>query len=487
MPNKNTTGIIFSALAIGVIADQLFRAPDFGVNLPIAAALLAVAGLSLPRSEAIAPWPWLASVFFASMWAIRDTESLLAMDLLAALALASLPLLREIGVRLREIGLWDLATALPRAAWVVSVGTFGFLPAVKDAIAVTPSSTDRRRAIGIGALLAAPLVLVFGGLFASADPVFNKAVGSLFDFEFFASHAVVIGAFTWASTGYFWFLAKPSRAPSPLIETPRLGSLQVMIPLLAMVVLFTLFVAVQATSLFGGTSFVESTTRLTYAEYARSGFFELVFASALVLPLVYYAPAVAGPLDQAGAARFRFILVAQLALTGLVLASALWKMGLYVGVYGLTEDRVNGTAIMLWIALTLGVFAFTVVQGRPQRAAFGSLVSAVLVLGALNVVNPSATIAQYNLSRETAREVDFVHLAYLGGDAIAILAENMARVPEADRCRIVTAIRERYVPVSSDWRSWNLARARAHAAALALPPMGACPTEPNSAHATSPG
>lgn len=473
---RTTKVIVVCAVAIGLIADQLFRAPVWGINVPLAAALLAAGGIA--ASEVRRPhWGWVASVFFASMWAVRGSESLLAVDLLAALALASLPLLREAGILLRGAGLVELATAPLRSAWAISIGTFEFAGVVRSRLAPQQGSAHRAQAIAAGALLAVPLVLVFGGLFASADPVFDTAVSSILDGALgpLISHSVSAGALALASAGYLWYVAKPPRVAEPLFQVPTLGGLQVLTPILATVVLFALFIGVQATSLFGGAEFVETTTGLTFAEYARGGFFQLVFASTLVLPLVYYAPAIAGPMDAQGTGRLRALLLVQLGLTALVLASALWRMALYMRAYGLTEDRVNGMTVMLWIAGTLGVFAVTVARGRPHGAAFGSLVAAVLALGALNLINPEATIARYNLAHQNGREIDFVHLARLGGDAVPILASQIELVPEAERCRLITDLRARHVPVEGDWRGWNLARARAHEAATRLAPIGGCP------------
>ena len=56
--------------------------------------------------------------------------------------------------------------------------------------------------------------------------------------------------------------------------------------LTAVNVLFGLFVGMQVRWLFGGASVVNETTGLSVAAYARSGFFELVTVSALVLPLL---------------------------------------------------------------------------------------------------------------------------------------------------------------------------------------------------------
>jgi Domain of unknown function (DUF4153) len=64
------------------------------------------------------------------------------------------------------------------------------------------------------------------------------------------------------------------------------------VALTAVDVLFLVFVLVQLRFLFGGRGLVESSVGLTYAEYARHGFFELVVVAVLVLPLVLGTDAV---------------------------------------------------------------------------------------------------------------------------------------------------------------------------------------------------
>src|SRR3546814_9714779 len=53
---------------------------------------------------------------------------------------------------------------------------------------------------------------------------------------------------------------------------------------ISLAALFALFVVVQLRYLFGGEDAVQRSVDLTYAQYARRGFFELVTASLLLLP-----------------------------------------------------------------------------------------------------------------------------------------------------------------------------------------------------------
>ena len=67
-----------------------------------------------------------------------------------------------------------------------------------------------------------------------------------------------------------------------------------LVPLTAVNLLFAAFVAVQLTALFGGDAWVLKTAGLTYAEYARQGFFQLVIVSVFVLGIVAVAAGVLG-------------------------------------------------------------------------------------------------------------------------------------------------------------------------------------------------
>src|SRR3712207_1338717 len=98
--------------------------------------------------------------------------------------------------------------------------------------------------------------------------------------------------FAWVSAGLLW-VALVARNPDSL-AFPRpaalsLGIVEVGVILGLLDALFLAFVAVQVRYLFGGAERVVETAGLTYAEYARRGFFELVTVTALVLPLLLLA------------------------------------------------------------------------------------------------------------------------------------------------------------------------------------------------------
>ncbi|HEX9582213.1 MAG TPA: DUF4173 domain-containing protein [Gemmatimonadales bacterium] len=460
---------LITAIALGLLGDQLFRARLWGLNVAIWLSAIAAAALLLaPPEPRRNVWPWLGASFFAAMWAVRDAPLLLAVDLVAALSLLCLPSAQAVG--LRVAGVVELGAAHLRAGWRGVTGAVALARALGRPAPLLAPATKRAAAVGVGLLLGVPPVLVFGSLFASADPVFAAALSSLLDtgLQPLVSHTALAGALAWISAGYVWRQADRRDATPARLSAPPVGQVPVLTALSATVLVFTLFLAAQAGSLFGGEAFVREQTGLTYAEYARRGFFELVFASALSLPVVYVSFFAAGPATDRGAGSLHALMTVQLALTALVLASALWRMGLYMRVYGLTEDRLYGALVMLWIGATIVVFALTVLRARPAGAAFGSIVCAAAALAILNLANPRAVITRYNLAHPGGRPTDVALLARLGGDVVPVVVAQFDRIDPDGRCWLARQLLTRRGAARGDWRGWNLARWRGWKAAQEL-------------------
>jgi hypothetical protein len=118
---------------------------------------------------------------------------------------------------------------------------------------------------------------------------------------------------------------------------------------------------------------------------------------------------------------------------------------------------------MTWICLVLAWFAATVLRGRRAAFPLGAIGSGLAVLACLNLLNPDALVARVNLARAgDGGELDVALLARLSPDATPMLARELGRRPADQGCAIARAVRAGGEPdVASDWRSWNVGRARA--------------------------
>src|SRR5207237_7574550 len=108
------------------------------------------------------------------------------------------------------------------------------------------------------------------------------------DFGAVLGHIALFGILTVLAAGYLrgaLLRAAPSRSLTEGDSKVALGIIPVATALGLVDLLFLVFVVIQVRYLFGGAELIATASGLTYAEYARRGCFELVPASAIVLPL----------------------------------------------------------------------------------------------------------------------------------------------------------------------------------------------------------
>lgn len=465
--------IFAAALLIGAAGDGLLRAMPWGLNVPLAVTALVAAAAVIARRARLPISPdaaglGLSAVLLGMAFVRRDAEMLQFLDVVGLLGVLAIATLGLQGVAVRVQGL----TEYLRAALVTFGGTcIGILPlALRDIQWSEVPVGGRLRhapAVALGLVIAFPLLLVFGSLFASADATFASVVTELIDIDFarLASHTVLFGVFATLAGGYLWTALMPgATAAAQALRLPERGTLGI-IPvgtaLGLLNLLFLVFIVTQAPYLFGGAGVVASTTGLTLAEFARRGFFQLVFASALVLPVLLAAQWGMRNSPPDHLRSFRALAALLLLQLGGVMGSALWRMQLYVAQFGLSQDRVYATVFMGYLAIASAWFAWTVLRGRHRLFAFGVGVQGYAVLAALHLINVDGLIARTNLARATAFDVAY-HTRVLSGDAVPALIDGLPRLGPTDRADAARVLLKRWrTRDTNDWRSWNWAAAHA--------------------------
>ena len=193
----------------------------------------------------------------------------------------------------------------------------------------------------------------------------------------------------------------------------------------ALVTLFVAFIGVQVTVLFGGRDHVLRTTGLTYAEYARSGYWQLLATAVLTLGVIAAALRLAETPRRSHRVILRALLAALCGLTLVLLASALHRLDLYESAFGLTRLRLAGEAFAWGLA---GFFALIVLAGAAPavRRNFARTAIAATAAGllAFSLANPDGTIARQNIERwRTTGSLDVGYLQTLSADAAPSIAE----------------------------------------------------------------
>ena len=424
------------SLAAALVAAAFLPGERLGVAVPVVAALmLLTAGAGL-RVSLLRLALGLLALALAAQAALLDAGWVVWLDLLAAWVLAS------------------LAAAGPAVSAIAAP-----LRALRLVPAVTPRSSSRWAPVVRGSALGALLLLPFGLLFLSADAAFAGFAGDL-PLPSGASLPGRIATLALVLSGALGLglAARLQREPREPRTLRRLSFAEWAIPLALLDTLFLAFVAIQLAVLFGGHDRVLRTAGLTYAEYARSGFWQLLVVTALTFAVVGVLWKLADVRTRRDRLLLGFLLGALLCLTLVVLVSALHRLRLYEDTFGLTRPRLLAEAVALWLGgllLLVGASGgFAAVRARSAPAA-ALLTAAGLLVFSLG--NPDRRIAERNIDRwEATGLIDDYYLANLSADAVPALVE----LPLPERRRATLILREQ-LRFGDPWSSASLSRIRA--------------------------
>lgn len=438
------TGVVAVA-AIALVPNR----PGLGWSLVGIAFMACTLVLARPlRVETIA---WCAgAIALLSVGTIRSSGLLFTWCVIGAFACGSLALAGGRTVRALGAGaLLVMPASLRGLSW--------WFRGVRELGRGRPSSA--RLGWTIAAMVA--LIAVFGALFVSADPVFADVLRSATsDFDTpdgWRAFFVIIGVTPLAVGAAYLACARPKLDRVKPLRTKSVRRLEWALPLGALDLLFLGFVVVQVQFLFGGDDRVRFTAGLTYADYARSGFWQLLAVAALTLAVIGTALAIAPKQTRADRVTLRALLGGLASLTLVIVASALQRMAIYDDAYGYTRLRLAVSVIELWLG---AVFLLLLVAGARLQATWlprGAVALAVVALLAVSYANPDGFIASHDVDRyQRIGRIDLDYLAGLSPDA----ASALSRLPEPMRGQALYRMRALIGGVNDNWRSWNLGRQR---------------------------
>ena len=478
--NRSAFTLLGMAVLLGIAADLLLRQTPWGINLPLwMSSLVVTLYLYAERYRGLLPaggrWILIALVIVPWFMAWRDSPMLAALTIWLILVGCGALVVRTTSGKLYLAGLMEFVLGTIVAGVNVIVGIPVLLFGDVRWNSLAPAGGARRAlALTRGIIIATPVIILFGALFSSADAVFHSFVRYVFDFDIEALilHGIWIGFFAWIAGGYLRGLntTTPLVTPQPPGQKLSLGIVEIGTVLGLLNVLFLIFVIIQVGYLFGGAPHVQLTPGLTYAEYARRGFFELVVVSALVLPLLLMGHYLLRKVEQRGEFIFRLLAGTLIVLLFVVMISAVQRMLVYVEQFGLTELRFYTTAFMGWLGLVFLIFVLTVLRGRRGYFAFATLLSGFAAVACLYVLNPDGHIAEVNLNRlKAGRSFDPAYVALLSDDAVPRLVAALPEIDEPARIDLRTLLlRHHGSRKEADWRSWNFSRQQARTAMSTL-------------------
>ena len=405
------------------------------------------------------------------------------LNYLALCLLASVELFQRSGLAKRS---WQRASVLWESLGLSLAGLFlGLDLPFRAAVSCRKGSSRRAMALLLAAVVLVPLLAVVLPLLLSADPVFDAMLSG---FSRWVSRHLsgVLGRVCWgAAVGLFlysllYFLRHGGRGTETALTKAdsRPFRVDALAPGAVLVILdgvYAFFLGVQSSVLFGGRSYLDQ-VGMSYAQYARSGFFQLVWVVAINLAVLLAALRLCAP--GKGRRAVQVLSTLLVAESGVLLLSAVWRMSLYVAAYGLSRLRV----MVYWGIALLAVFLVAaLLKIWKQRFGFFKVFFAACLLGwlILNFVCVDGIIARYNVSRYldgSLPQVDVHYLTTLSYEALPALERlpgtlvadyESAEDPESGTWdlrevsldEVLQRRRARAAWESGSWTHWNLSAA----------------------------
>lgn len=317
-------------------------------------------------------------------------------------------------------------------------------------------------------IIVVPIVLVILFLLASADMVFENIFSSFFhyfdDLEWKDFFGNLVGRlcfiailFVYLSALIYFLVRKFSNTKYEFESLGiKVSGYTIRLLLTVLNVIYILFDIIQIRSLM----LHQVTMDISYAEYARQGFFQLMFVSVINLGIILFSKAYEDKESKHGYEKFMCTMM--IGLTFIIIVSSFLRMNMYESEYGCTMLR-----LLVYVAL----FTESVMLIPTVVYVFNSkfnIIKYYMVIGIgvyvlLNYSNVDMLIAKRNIDRYYQEDkIDLVYLKNEGADNIELLIDLYQNTEDAD---IHNALADYFYKVEfkmDGFQEYNLARKKAN-------------------------
>lgn len=271
-------------------------------------------------------------------------------------------------------------------------------------------------AVGLGVAII-PTVIV--AMILSYDPQFRQLLNHIFSFEWKEIRSLPVDLFFGFGVAIVLFgtmfgVKSRTTQKEDATKTPSMKGTHVLpqallcaaiTPVLLVYVLFFISQGDYYLSAFTG----RLPEPLTYADYARSGFFELCWVSAInAFLLVLFNLLIKRKADHPPILQKIYSIAISL-ITLILIATALSNLFLYIEFYGLTQKRVYAA----WLVLLLSaIFSLVLLKQFFSRIklSFAILAVCVAFFAIITLPNVDGMIADYNVDAYLSGELDEVDI-----------------------------------------------------------------------------
>ena len=330
--------------------------------------------------------------------------------------------------------------------------------------------TANIRRVVIGVAISIPALMFLIIMLSRADMIFSRAVGDFFYRLFQIVHpSLVIRAVAAVFAGLYLFgilfgiLAVKKAEKDKGKSAQKTGDCLILnIVLTSVLLVYTAFIIIQIRYLFAPPDSLPY--GLNFVEYARRGFFELLFLTGVNIVFILIAVALTKTQNGRGAKTTKVLCMYLCAVTVVLLVSSFYRMWLYGSDDGLTRMRLLVFGFLIFEAVGLIMTFFYIIKPKFNIISVYVLIALTYFL-VLNLVPIDRVIAREQINRyfQTGRGgIDYV--LTLSPDA----APQVARLLSSENARTRAGAENFFLTIEESrpywrqsWRQWNLSTDRA--------------------------
>lgn len=326
----------------------------------------------------------------------------------------------------------------------------------------------------IGVAISFPLLFVIINLLVSADQQFGEMLGTLprwlsglrIEEEILRTAAIIFYALS--IFGLLQVLKKKQTIPEVSTEEKGKMSWDSVVSLTVLILLnivYLLFVVVQFKYFFSETL----QAGYTYAEFARRGFFELLFVTMLNLLIISTFVSFVDMGSKTMELLVRSLLTLLVFFSGVMLYSAFIRLFMYEEAYGFTFARVLAHSFMIFLLVILVYSCIRIWMEKLSLLRF-YIISSIIFYTLVNTVQLDRFVVEQNLQRymETGK-IDIYYLNSLSYDGVEGLVELYKLNPGHPGLKDLLQMRKQDALIADDkWNSINLSKRNAEKSLLNL-------------------
>lgn len=334
---------------------------------------------------------------------------------------------------------------------------------------VDKDTTEIIKRVFKGIAVTVPCLFFLVVMLSSADAVFLEGTNSFFNqLQHLMKFEIILKIINGGAVGLYLFglmyivHTSKNEEITPEIKT-RDGDLAILnILLISILAIYTLFVFIQFRYLFAGAQLPYG---LSYTEYARKGFFELLFLSGLNIILILITVNLTRAKQGLWSKITKYLCDYLCLVTIILLASSFYRMWLYSSDAGLTRLRLLVFGFLIFEAIGLIITFFYIKKPDFNIAAVYLAIGLVYYL-ILNIVPIDSLIAKNQIDRYFGNQKQGIeYIMTLSPDA----APQIARLLKSEKVDENTKqlaqmyfvkLDNNYKNAGQGWQEYNLSISR---------------------------